>query len=85
MTFRLGDDVCATDTDEGMVLLDKRAGRYWQLNPTGRLILRTLLDGGTARQAAEDLSRQYLVNVEQASEDVSALVGQLRSAGLVRT
>ncbi|MFI1015791.1 PqqD family peptide modification chaperone [Streptomyces sp. NPDC020965] len=31
-----------------MVLLDERSGRDWQLNPTGALILRTLLDGNTA-------------------------------------
>ncbi|HEV7451226.1 MAG TPA: hypothetical protein VGO16_07530 [Pseudonocardiaceae bacterium] len=32
MTLQLRADVSTADTDDGLVLLDERAGRYWQLN-----------------------------------------------------
>jgi hypothetical protein len=34
MTMQLRADLFTAYTNDGMVLLDERAGRYWQLNPT---------------------------------------------------
>jgi hypothetical protein len=39
-----------------MVLLDERAGRYWQLNRTGALVVQALLDGDTPEHAARLLA-----------------------------
>lgn len=83
MTLRLRADVSVTDTDDGLVLLDERAGRYWQLNRTGALVLQTLLDGGTPEDAAEALATQHAVTAERAAADVAALLAHLRAAGLV--
>ena len=47
MTMRLRDGVSSAETDYGIMLLDEDSGRYWNLNPTAALVLRTLLDGGT--------------------------------------
>jgi Coenzyme PQQ synthesis protein D (PqqD) len=83
MSLRLRADVSITKTDDGMVLLDERSGRYWQLNSSGALVLRTLLDGATLEQAATTLAARYPVCQEQASGDVTALVTSLRAARLV--
>ena len=83
MTVRLRADVSTADTDEGMVLLDERAGRYWQLNSTGALVLRLLLDGATPGRAAQTLAERHPVSTEQAAADVTALLQRLRAAGLV--
>ncbi len=50
MTLTLKPDVTATDTEDGLVLLDQRSGRYWQLNRSGATTLRLLLDGHTPRR-----------------------------------
>ena len=50
MTLKLRDGVSAADTDYGITLLDEDSGQYWNLNPTGALVLRTLLEGGTRRR-----------------------------------
>lgn len=81
--LRLRDDVSITETEDNVVLLDERAGEYFQLNPSGALALRTLLDGGTPEQAARVLTEQFDVDDERAGRDVSALVTDLRAAGLV--
>jgi hypothetical protein len=84
MTLKLRDGVSAADTDYGMALLDDDSGQYWNLNPTAALALRTLLDGGTTAQAVQELTQQYAVDADTASQDIDNLVGELHSAGLVK-
>ena len=83
MTLKLRDDVSAAETDYGIALLDENSGQYWNLNPTGALVLRTLLDGGTPTQAAQALTEQYAVDADTANQDVEDLLGGLHAAGLV--
>jgi hypothetical protein len=84
MTLALRDGVAAADTEYGITLLDEDSGQYWTLNPTAALALRMLLDGGTAAQAAHELTEQYEVDADTAGRDVEALLGELHAAGLVR-
>jgi hypothetical protein len=81
--MRLRDDVSVADTDYGQVLLDERSGRYWQLNPTGVVVVRALLGGGDETTAVTELTSTCEVDEERARQDVSALVAALRTAGLV--
>jgi hypothetical protein len=83
MTLKLRDGVSTADTDYGIALLDENSGEYWNLNPTGALVLRTLLEGGTSTDAAQALAETYDVDAGTASRDVQDLLGGLRSAGLV--
>jgi hypothetical protein len=84
MPLKLRDGVSTADTDYGTTLLDEDSGEYWDLNPTGTLVLRTLLDGGTPGQAALALTEQYAVDADTAGQDVEDLVGGLQAAGLIR-
>ena len=83
MTLKLRDGVSAADTDYGIALLDEDSGEYWNLNPTGALVLRTLLEGGTSADAARALAELYDVDADMAGRDVQDLLGGLHSAGLV--
>jgi hypothetical protein len=83
MTLKLRHGVSTTDIEYGIAVLDEDSGRYWNLNPTGALVLRTLLDGGTPAQAADLLSREYAVDADSASKDVDDLLRALRFARLV--
>jgi hypothetical protein len=83
MTLRLRDGVSSADTDYGIVLLDEDSGRYWNLNPTAALVLQTLLDGGTTKQAVRRLTERYAVDAAAAGRDVRELVDRLHSAGLL--
>ncbi|MGY1577953.1 lasso peptide biosynthesis PqqD family chaperone [Streptomyces sp. MN13] len=80
---RLRADVTACATGDSMVLLDERAGRYWQLNGTGALVVNALLDGATPEQAAERLAATRPVTPERATTDVRALVAHLVKERLV--
>ncbi|MFE2721617.1 lasso peptide biosynthesis PqqD family chaperone [Kitasatospora sp. NPDC059327] len=83
MAVKLRADVTLTETGTGGVLLDERASRYFQLNRTGVLILRTLIDGRSPDQAAEILAERYPVTAEQARTDVDSLHRSLTAAGLI--
>ena len=83
MTLKLRNGVSTADTDYGIALLDEDSGEYWNLNPTGALVLRTLLEGGTSTDAVQALVERYDVDADSASRDVQDLLGGLRSAGLV--
>lgn len=83
MPLTLRRDVTATRVGDGLVLLDQRSGRYWQLNATGTVVLRALLDGSTLPEAAHELSRRSAVGIEQALADATGLLGHLHSARLV--
>lgn len=83
MILTLPPDVTTADTGEGLVILDQRNGRYWQLNRTGAAILRLLLDGNSPEQAAARLAEKAPVPAERALTDVRSLVDALSSARLV--
>ncbi|UED85401.1 lasso peptide biosynthesis PqqD family chaperone [Streptomyces profundus] len=80
---RLRPDVVSCDTEDGLVLLDSRRGRYWQLNATGAAIVRGLLGGATVERIAAELSRKQPVTADRATEDIRTLVDQLTRARLI--
>jgi hypothetical protein len=83
MTLKLRDGVAVAEMDHGWALLDQDSGEYWTLNPTGALVLRSLLGGETSEQAAQRVTEQYAIDIDNASQDIADLVRHLCSAGLV--
>jgi hypothetical protein len=59
MALKLRAGVFDADTEYGIVLLDGDSGEYYDLNGTGALVLRTLLGGASAGQAAQALTEEY--------------------------
>ncbi|MEU0116345.1 lasso peptide biosynthesis PqqD family chaperone [Streptomyces bobili] len=82
MPLRFRDNISTAETDYGTVLLDERAGAYWELNPTATLVVRTLLDGGEESDAAAALVREFDIEQALALRDVETLVQELRTSGL---
>ncbi|BAC73400.1 hypothetical protein Save01_01384 [Streptomyces avermitilis] len=82
MALKFGANVSTAETDYGTVLLDERAGEYWELNPTGTLVVNTLMAGGDEAAAVVALADEFDIDLVQAKQDVDALVQQLRTSGL---
>ena len=83
MTLRPRTQVSMTRAEDGMVVLDERTGRYWQLNPTAAYVLERLTAGDTADQIAERIAASAGVDVADVRSDVDVFVGHLRSADLI--
>ncbi|MFI1259067.1 lasso peptide biosynthesis PqqD family chaperone [Streptomyces netropsis] len=85
MTFTLKQDVTVTETEHGTVLLDQRRSCYFQLNSTGSLILRALLDNSSPEHAASVLTKRYGISIQQARTDVTKLLSALTTEQLATT
>lgn len=83
MALKLRPTVFEAETEYGIVLLDGESGRYFDLNESGALVLRTLLSGGTAGQAAQALTEEYAVEFAEAAQDVEDLLTNLRTTRMV--
>ncbi|MGW4914533.1 lasso peptide biosynthesis PqqD family chaperone [Streptomyces sp. NPDC004270] len=84
MSLTLRPHVCATDTPDGMVLLDEVTGRYWQLNRTAALVLRSLIEGAEPPDTARALCAVYpRLTAERADADTAAITRALTEARLV--
>ncbi|SES47342.1 PqqD family protein, HPr-rel-A system [Streptomyces sp. yr375] len=82
--MQLREDVSLVDTDYGKVLLNGGTGEYWELNPTGGLILAALLEGSPTEEIIGTLCAEFEVDEDRAATDVAALLSALREARLVR-
>ncbi|WP_165988446.1 lasso peptide biosynthesis PqqD family chaperone [Streptomyces sp. YIM 98790] len=83
MTLRFAAGVSTAETDYGTVLLNERTGDYWELNPTGALVVGTLLAGGDEQAAVAALASEFDVTAEEAHQDVTALIADLRASELL--
>jgi hypothetical protein len=83
VALKLRPTVFEAETEYGIVLLDGESGRYFDLNESGALVLRTLLSGGTAGQAAQALTEEYAVELAEAAQDVEDLLTNLRTTRMV--
>ncbi|MFJ9674475.1 MULTISPECIES: lasso peptide biosynthesis PqqD family chaperone [Streptomyces] len=83
MLLNLPPDVATVDTEDGMVLLNERTGRYWQLNVNGAQTLRRLLDGWTVEEIASDMAARHQIAPGQARGDITRVIEQLQKARLL--
>jgi hypothetical protein len=79
------EHVVFTEFDGGEgVLVDLNTKKYFQLNPTATIVWRGLEGGKTLEEIAGDMSAEYDVSKEHATESVRRLVGNLRNFKLIR-
>ncbi|MFF7074461.1 lasso peptide biosynthesis PqqD family chaperone [Streptomyces pseudovenezuelae] len=84
MALKFAAYVSTAETDYGTVLLDERAGEYWELNPTGSLVVDTLMRGGDEAAAVAALADEFDIDLARAKQDVETLVKELRASGLAK-
>lgn len=83
MTIVLARHVSVTDTDSGMVLLDQKSGRYWQLNGTAAAVLRGLAQGREPAEVTRALAQLHPDQADRVAADVAVFLDSLRTAKLV--
>lgn len=74
---RLAAHCTLTDNEHGGVLLNKKSGQYYSLNPTAIRVLQELAKGRKPEEIAEDLSRDYGQPPEATAQDVQAILARL--------
>lgn len=84
MSWKLAPGVSFVEADGGAVLLDGEKGTYWQLNRTGSIILRTLIDTGSTEAVVEELKSFFPESRADYERDVRTLANKVQSYGLVK-
>ncbi|MDL9949028.1 lasso peptide biosynthesis PqqD family chaperone [Gordonia sp. ABSL11-1] len=79
----MAPDISSTETEYGTVLLDKKSGKYWNLNPTGTLIWQSILGSGDLNDAVNALVDTYDVDRTTASRDAQSVIDGLVDAGII--
>ena len=82
MKWQLEPHVSCAETGDGMVLLNERTGRYFQLNNTGVAVLRVLQSGG---DPVSVLVERHPEAADRIARDVGQLMAALVERGLVRS
>lgn len=76
-------DLNVRNIDQETVIVDKDSGEVHQLNPTASYIW-DHFDGNTSiEQVKESLSRDFEIDLAQASTDVNTVVEQLKTLNLL--
>jgi hypothetical protein len=80
---QIRDRVTAIIDDEGSVLLDLDASRYYSLNAIGARIWQGLQQGLGAVEIEQSLRETYGVDAARVHEDVARFMASLSERGLI--
>lgn len=84
LVLRGSDDVLVSALDGEAVLLDMGSGKYFGLNEVGARIWELLASGSNVGAIRRALVSEFEVDEARAGEDLTALVTELETRGLVR-
>lgn len=83
MSVRLRSGVVMQRLAAEAVLLDTTQASYFELNPTGVVVLEHLLGGGSTASATHEVCQQYEIDPASATRDIVQLLGELTRSGLI--
>jgi hypothetical protein len=85
MALRLRPGVVMQVVGTELVLLDTQAGLYFDLNPTGSLLLSAWVDGADEATAVARVTARYATTAEQVGRDAARLKTELLQRRLIET
>jgi hypothetical protein len=77
-------DLFWREIDEEIVVLDGRTWEYLSLNSSARVLWKRLVDGASAADLVELLTRVYDIDQQTARSDVRAFLGMLEEKNLLQ-
>lgn len=82
--FRISDSIRSTSTQDGEILLDVRQGQILALNRTGSRIFQMLERGLDPNQIADEISREFAVNIAEVHADVLGFIESLEKCDVLK-
>ena len=77
-------DLPSAKVDDGLMLIDRRGGFCYALNPTGARIWDILANPKPVSSICESLSQEFRVSEEQCLLEVMEVLSRMHDAGLLR-
>ena len=85
MGLRLRPGVVMQAVGAELVMLDTEAGLYFDLNPTGSLLLSAWIEGADDTAAISAVTARFAVSPEEVARDAAALKTRLLERRLIET
>jgi hypothetical protein len=77
-------NISLVESNGGFILLDKRAGRYWQLNEVGAMIFQSASAGDSLESIADKITAEFDVERSVALRDARDTMRQFRASKILR-
>lgn len=81
--LRISPDVVLTKDEDAAVLLNKKSGTYFRLNPMAVAVFELLSAGRSEADVVTALKDRFPKAADQVPDDVSRLIATMRRAGVV--
>ena len=81
--MKFADSVLISRVDDELVLLDKKCGIYYGLNPVGYRMVSLLMEHGDFDTVAGLLCEEFNAPKERISSDLRNLIDDLAAKGLI--
>lgn len=82
MEYRITPNVIAVQSDEHLILLDVRAGRFYAVTFAGAVIVKAMINGIKAEEITDLLSERFHVPKPELEVDTLKFLTELANAGL---
>jgi uncharacterized lipoprotein YmbA len=83
MTLRVNTDIVPTQTQDGGVLLNRKSGRYYQLNEGAFAVFEEVQAGRDVDEHISALQQTHPQHNDRVAKDVRAIVQNFIDAGIV--
>ncbi|MEV6734075.1 lasso peptide biosynthesis PqqD family chaperone [Streptomyces sp. NPDC051364] len=78
--LKISPHVVLTRTEDAAVLLDKKSGTYFRINPMGTAVFEMLAAGCTQDEVVRELSTRHPAAADRIPGDVAKLIDTMRRA-----
>ncbi|TDU73938.1 MULTISPECIES: lasso peptide biosynthesis PqqD family chaperone [unclassified Streptomyces] len=78
--LKISPHVVLTRTEDAAVLLDKKSGTYFRINPMGTAVFEMLAAGRTQDEVVSELSARHPAAADRIPGDVAKLIDTMRRA-----
>jgi anti-sigma28 factor (negative regulator of flagellin synthesis) len=65
------------------IAFDPEEGDEWELNETGALIVKGLIDGASLEEIKKKITGEYTIDAETAEEALTVYIEELKKAGII--
>ncbi|MFE6844705.1 lasso peptide biosynthesis PqqD family chaperone [Streptomyces sp. NPDC057686] len=76
--LKISPHVVLTRTEDAAVLLDKKSGTYFRINPMGTAVFEMLAAGRTQDEVVRELSARHPAAADRIPGDVAKLIDTMR-------
>ena len=81
--LRTRENIFLMNEEGKYIAFDPEEGDEWEVNETGALIVKGLIDGASLEEIKKKITSEYNIDEESAEEALNAYTEELKKAGII--